>query len=90
VNFLASRFFDAPSALSCVRDTSRTPAVLCTMAGKSISTGTLSLRFMQNAAHRKAKQLGEVETEQAKVKDDGEWEVKKEVREAWGIVSQPT
>lgn len=63
------------------------------MSGKSISNGTLSLRFMQNAAHRKAKQLGEVEAEQAKVKDDGQWEVTKEVREAWGIGtsgSQPT
>ena len=53
------------------------------MSGKTLSTGTLSLRFMQNA-HR-AKQLAEVEAEQAQVKDEAEWEVAKEVREAWGI-----
>jgi hypothetical protein len=40
---------------------------------------------MQNA-HR-AKQLAEVEAEQAQVKDEAEWEVAKEVREAWGIGS---
>lgn len=55
------------------------------MSGKTLSTGTLSLRFMQNA-HR-AKQLAEVEAEQAQVKDEAEWEVAKEVREAWGIGS---
>lgn len=55
------------------------------MSGKTLSTGTLSLRFMQNA-HR-AKQLKEVEADRAQVKDDGEWEVAKEVREAWGIAS---
>lgn len=52
------------------------------MSGKTLSTSTLSLKFMQNA-HR-AKNLKEVELEKAPVKDDGEWEVSKEVREAWG------
>jgi len=56
------------------------------MSAKTLSTGTLSLRFMQNA-HR-AKQLAEVEAEQAQVKDEAEWEVAKEVREAWGIGSR--
>jgi hypothetical protein len=55
------------------------------MSGKTLSTGTLSLRFMQNA-HR-AKQLAEVEAEQAQVKDEAEWEVAKEVRDAWGVAA---
>ncbi|KAJ7161141.1 hypothetical protein C8R46DRAFT_1106598 [Mycena filopes] len=49
---------------------------------KTLSTGTLSLKFMQNA-HR-AKNLAAVQLERAAVKDDAEWEVAKEVREAWG------
>ena len=53
------------------------------MSSKSISTGTLSLRFMQNA-HR-AKQLKEVELDRAEVKDDGMWEVSKAVRDAWAL-----
>lgn len=53
------------------------------MSSKTLSTGTLSLRFMQNA-HR-AKQLAQVEAEQAQVKDEAEWEVSKEIRDAWGI-----
>ncbi|KAG6890134.1 hypothetical protein C0995_011427 [Termitomyces sp. Mi166 len=49
---------------------------------KTISRGTLGLRFMQNAL--RAKQLKEVEYEKAEVKDDGEWEVDQRVRDAWG------
>jgi hypothetical protein len=56
------------------------------MAGKTLSNGTLNLRFMQNAA--RAKQLATAELEQAKVKDEAEWEVSKEVREAWGLTSE--
>ena len=52
------------------------------MAAKTLSTSTLSLKFMQNA-HR-AKNLAEVQLEKAEVKDDGEWEVAQEIREAWG------
>jgi hypothetical protein len=37
---------------------------------------------MQNA-HR-AKNLAEVQLERAEVKDDGEWEVAKAIRDAWG------
>ncbi|KIM34819.1 hypothetical protein M413DRAFT_450040 [Hebeloma cylindrosporum] len=53
------------------------------MATKSLSTSTLSLRFMQNA-HR-AKQLKEVELDRAEVKDDGKWEVSQVVRDSWGL-----
>ena len=53
------------------------------MSGKTLSNGTLSLRFMQNA-HR-AKLQAQVEAAQAKIKDDAEWSVAPEVREAWGI-----
>ncbi|KAJ7459446.1 hypothetical protein B0H11DRAFT_171765 [Mycena galericulata] len=52
------------------------------MAAKTLSTSTLSLKFMQNA-HR-AKNIAEVQLEKADVKDDGEWEVAKEIRDAWG------
>jgi hypothetical protein len=50
--------------------------------GKTLSKGTLSLRFMQNA-HR-AQNVALVEADRAKVKDDAEWEVMPEVRAAWG------
>ncbi|KAF9068718.1 hypothetical protein BDP27DRAFT_1326836, partial [Rhodocollybia butyracea] len=52
------------------------------MSGKTLSTGTLSLRFMQNA--QRAKQIKEVELEKAHVEDDGQWEIAKEIRESWG------
>ncbi|KAG6877632.1 hypothetical protein C0993_005453 [Termitomyces sp. T159_Od127] len=52
---------------------------------KTISRGTLGLRFMQNA--QRAKQLKELEFEKAEVKDDGQWEVDQSVRDAWGTVS---
>ncbi|RDB17597.1 hypothetical protein Hypma_001044 [Hypsizygus marmoreus] len=55
------------------------------MSGKTISKGTLGLRFMQNA--QRAKQLKEVEEDRAQVKDDGQWEVDTAVRDAWGTVS---
>ncbi|EJF60146.1 hypothetical protein DICSQDRAFT_63582 [Dichomitus squalens LYAD-421 SS1] len=53
------------------------------MAGKTLSNGTLSLRFMQNA--QRAKLQAQVEVEQAKVKDDAEWSVSQEIRDAWGL-----
>ncbi|KAK0210307.1 hypothetical protein DFS33DRAFT_1378285 [Desarmillaria ectypa] len=49
---------------------------------KTLSNGTLSLRFMQNA-HR-AQQLKEVELEKAQVKDSDEWAIPKEIQESWG------
>ncbi|KAF5372869.1 hypothetical protein D9758_001611 [Tetrapyrgos nigripes] len=56
------------------------------MSSKTLSTGTLSLRFMQNA--QRAKQQKEVELEKAHVEDDGQWEIAKEVRDSWGPASQ--
>ena len=53
------------------------------MSGKTLSNGTLSLKFMQNA--QRAKLQAQVEAEQAKIKDDAEWSVSQEVRDAWGI-----
>ncbi|KAI0092347.1 hypothetical protein BDY19DRAFT_884858 [Irpex rosettiformis] len=52
---------------------------------KTLSNGTLSLRFMQNA--QRAKQLAQVELEQAAIKDEAEWEVSQEIKDAWGIAS---
>ncbi|KAJ3980523.1 hypothetical protein F5890DRAFT_688879 [Lentinula detonsa] len=52
------------------------------MSGKQLSSGTLSLKFMQNA--QRAKQLAEVELEKAHIEDDGQWEIAKEIRESWG------
>lgn len=54
------------------------------MSRKTLSSGTLGLKFMQNA---RAKQLAHVEAEQAHVRDDAEWEVSKEIREGWGLDS---
>ncbi|EJD04882.1 uncharacterized protein FOMMEDRAFT_18605, partial [Fomitiporia mediterranea MF3/22] len=54
-------------------------------SGKTLSNGTLGLRFMQNAL--RAKQQAAVDLERAKVKDEAEWEVSKEVREALGLGS---
>ncbi|PPQ85757.1 hypothetical protein CVT25_003075 [Psilocybe cyanescens] len=52
------------------------------MAAKSLSTSTLSLKFMQNA--QRAKYLKEVELDRAEVKDDGKWEISQQVRDSWG------
>lgn len=54
------------------------------MASKTLSTGTLSLRFMQNA--QRARNLVHAELEKAEVEDDARWEVgnAKEVRDAGG------
>lgn len=50
---------------------------------KTLSNGTLGLRFMQNAL--RAKQLKEVELQRAEVVDEAKWEVSQAVREALGL-----
>ncbi|KIP06873.1 hypothetical protein PHLGIDRAFT_127989 [Phlebiopsis gigantea 11061_1 CR5-6] len=50
---------------------------------KALSNGTMSLKFMQNA--QRAKQQAQVELEQAKIRDEAEWEVSQETKDAWGI-----
>ncbi|KAL4254676.1 hypothetical protein ABKN59_004449 [Abortiporus biennis] len=50
---------------------------------KGLSNGLMSLRFMQNA--QRAKQQAQIDAEQAKVKDEAEWEVSQEVKDSWGI-----
>lgn len=50
---------------------------------KTLSNGTLGLRFMQNA--QRAKQLKEVEHQRAEVADEGKWEISRAVQDAWGI-----
>lgn len=52
---------------------------------KTLSMGTLNLRFMQNA--RRAQQLSglDVELEKAHIKDEAEWEVAPDIRKAWGL-----
>ena len=57
------------------------------MSKKTISTSTLSLRFMQNA--RRAQNLAHVELDKAEVHDDGKWEVNEEVKQAWGLTVVP-
>jgi hypothetical protein len=54
------------------------------MSGKTLSTGTLSLRFMRNAQQNKQVQL-----DKAEVADDGAWEVPKVVRDAWDEAAPP-
>ncbi|KAH9476855.1 hypothetical protein JR316_0010771 [Psilocybe cubensis] len=56
------------------------------MAAKSLSTSTLSLKFMQNA--QRAKNLKEVELDRAEVKDDGKWEISQHIRDSWGITNE--
>jgi hypothetical protein len=53
----------------------------------TISKGTLNLRFMQNA-HRAEQQLDTNSSEPA-IKDESHWEVSKEVKEMWGMTSEP-
>ena len=48
---------------------------------KTLSNGTLSLRFMQNA--QRAKNDPEVKPDQATLPDDAEWRVPQNVRDAW-------
>ena len=52
---------------------------------KSLSNSTLSLRFMQNA--QRARQQAAADAERAKVKDEAEWEVSREIREVWGLAA---
>ncbi|KAI0339119.1 hypothetical protein BDW22DRAFT_1432026 [Trametopsis cervina] len=52
---------------------------------KTLSNGTMALRFMQNA--QRAKEQAQVELEQARIKDEAEWEVSQETKDAWGIAS---
>ncbi|KAJ8463506.1 hypothetical protein ONZ45_g17559 [Pleurotus djamor] len=69
-----------------------------TQKSLSLSKGTLSLKFMQkpniasssssNSKDKTGTGTGKVELDRAEVKDDGRWEVSKEVREAWGIPSR--
>jgi hypothetical protein len=54
-----------------------------TSTPKTLSNGTLSLRFMQKA--QRTQQQQRVELERAVVKDEAEWEVAPEVRKAWGL-----
>ena len=59
---------------------------------KSLSNGTLSLRFMQNALLRQ--NLQEIELKRAEIKDEGKWEVAQDIKDAWGkqprYMSSPT
>jgi len=58
------------------------------MTSKTLSTGTLSLKFMQNAHRRR--EMKEVELDRAEIKDDGKWEVSQAVRDAWGVGTETT
>lgn len=48
-----------------------------------ISSNTLGLRFMQNAA--RAKEEREREAAKSRVRTEEEWEVAAEVRKGWGV-----
>ena len=52
----------------------------------TISKGTLNLRFMQNA--QRAEQEYEIKADESV--DESHWEIAKEVRDAWGITSEPS
>ena len=53
----------------------------------TISKGTLNLRFMQNAQNTE-KDLAS-ESMESLIQDESRWEVPKEVRDAWGMGSEP-
>jgi hypothetical protein len=54
----------------------------------TISKGTLNLRFMQNA--QRAEQEFETNSLEPVIKDESHWEVSKEVKEMWGMTSEPS
>jgi hypothetical protein len=56
----------------------------------TISKGTLNLRFMQGA--QRAKQELEINSADVEpvIKDESHWEVSREVKEMWGITSEPS
>ena len=54
----------------------------------TISKGTLNLRFMQNAQNTE-KDLVNESMEPLTIQDESRWEVTKEVRDAWGMGSEP-
>ncbi|KAH9993358.1 hypothetical protein BJV77DRAFT_944443 [Russula vinacea] len=54
----------------------------------TISKGTLNLRFMQNA--QRAEQELEANSSEPVIKDESHWEVSSEVKEMWGITSEPS
>ncbi|KAF8263129.1 hypothetical protein EI94DRAFT_1598969 [Lactarius quietus] len=53
----------------------------------TISKGTLNLRFMQNAQN--SEQSLANESMESLIQDESRWEVAKEVRDAWGMGSEP-
>ncbi len=53
----------------------------------TISKGTLNLRFMQNAQNAEKNLVNE--SIESLVQDESRWEVDKEVRDAWGMGSEP-
>lgn len=57
------------------------PTSSSSVMSKALSSGTLGLRFMQNA--QRAKDDSEVKPDQATLVDDAEWHVPKNVRDAW-------
>ena len=53
----------------------------------AISKGTLNLRFMQNAQNSEKHLVNE--SMESLIQDESCWEVAKEVRDAWGMGSEP-
>jgi hypothetical protein len=54
----------------------------------TISKGTLNLRFMQNA--QRAEREFESNSSEPVIKDESHWEVSREVKEMWGMTSEPS
>jgi hypothetical protein len=64
-------------------------ASLLTMTA-SISKGTLNLRFMQNAPREEQELENDSADVEPLIKDESHWEVSREVKEMWGITSEPS
>ena len=54
----------------------------------TISKGTLNLRFMQKA--QRAEPELEANSSEPAIKDESHWEVSREVKEMWGMTSEPS
>jgi hypothetical protein len=54
----------------------------------TISKGTLNLRFMQNV--QRAEQELEINSAEPVINDESHWEVSREVKEMWGLTSEPS
>ena len=64
------------------------PLIPLLIMSAKISKGTLNLRFMQNS--QRVEQELETADAEPVIKDESHWEVSREVKEMWGMPSEPS